>query len=384
MLMDTPEADHLMRNLTRLIGAAFLAGAPAMAQAQADVGGTFTSGAYIGTAGDSLLLDGSGSDTSDCKKAYFSWGIKHMDGLYASIETSPTTAETYTLSLEDYDGETTFAVELTMLCRIFSDEDGTSYVELSTDSGTIEVLNANPEIESLEYESPIYEGDEVEITISVTDPEPDDELHITWEFSDGESGEGEQVIRSFPDDGLYFIEVSALDDDDGSDTRSFELYITNLAPEIDCSAEEEVWVGDMWSLTPSATDPGEDTLSWNMEPMPSTAYFDYDTGDMTWWPGKDEEGTHSFVLTVSDEDGGSDSIDLTVEVLFDHPIEDTDNGDEGGHMDRDSGQPSEGAEVNSSDSQENIGCGCSSNRSPEPPWRWAILLTAFAGLRRRH
>jgi hypothetical protein len=379
MLMEPTETDRM--SCTRAMAAllALIPGA-AMAELEADVG---SSGVYLGTAGGAVVLDASGSDTSDCKIAYYSWTIQHPDAAYDTIETSYDTDQYYSFDLSEVDGPTQFSVDLSLRCRMISDS-GTTFVEDVSDKGIIEVLNADPIIWGISYDSPIYEGDTVDFAAIISDAEPDDVLHITWDFVDGLSLEGDEISRVFTDDDVFALSLLVVDDDGGSDSRPFEIPVNNLDPEISCDPATEVWVGEMWSLSPAATDAGDDTLEWSIDPLPDTAFFDSSTGEMDWSPGNDEVGTHSLVLTIEDGDGGSDSVAFEVQVLSEQVPEDTALIDDGkGDLGRDSGDPENRPENGPHESKENIGCGCSQGSSGIP-WVLAIMMAGIAGSGRRH
>jgi hypothetical protein len=379
MANEPAETDRM--SCTRAIAALLtLIPGAAWADLEADVG---SSGVYSGTAGATVVLDGSGSDTSDCRIAYYSWTIQHPDALYTTIETSYDTDAAYSFDLSEVDGPTQFSVKLILRCRMISESE-TTFVEEVSDKGIIEVLNADPTIWGISYDSPIYEGDTVDFEANTTDTEPDDALHITWDFVDGVSAEGEEISRDFSDDGAFTLNLLVVDDDGGSDSQSFDIQVSNLDPEIVCDPPPEVWVGEMWSLSPEATDIGNDTLEWSIDPLPDTAFFDSSTGQIDWSPAQGEVGSHGFVLSVEDGDGGSDSVEFEVQVFSDQVIEDTGEGGEDGIEDggRDSGD-GDRPQIDPSDSMENIGCGCSQGSSGLP-WVLAILMAGIVGSGRRH
>jgi hypothetical protein len=362
------------------------------ADVQADVGGT--SGIYTETAGGSVVLDASGSDTSDCSIAFYSWSFEGTSGAAPPEETAFDTDPTATIDLSEIDGPDEFEIQLTLRCRMVDEESGAKIAADYTDLGILVVVNAAPQIETLDYEAPIYEGDEVDFSITVTDAEPEDLLHITWTFSDGEVLTGEQITKGFDDNGVYDLEVLAEDDDAGIQARNIELNVMNVAPSLSCEWAETVQVGDSWSVTPSAEDPGDDTLTWSVEDLPEGADFEEETGALRWWPTESSVGLHALVLTVEDEDGGSASRDIEVEVVGQAAPADTGSPDSGtpdtgwrdtGETDdsnRDSGQGAEGAQILAGSGAEIIGCSCDQRGLPPLRLGW-IFLIAYAGLRRR-
>jgi hypothetical protein len=163
------------------------------------------------------------------------------------------------------------------------------------------------------------------------------------------------------------------------------IHVVNQPPEISCSYDDEIWLGEMWSLRPEATDPGDDVLTWSVEPLPSTAWFDQNTGDMDWEPGADEMGWHTLVLTVEDDDGGAQSVEVVVEVRSEKSKVDSGIGgqDSAGATNRDSGLPEPGQTIIPGSNSEKIGCTCSS-RPQLGAWRWLIFVMVLPLFRRCH
>ena len=199
-----------------------------------------------------------------------------------------------------------------------TDDDGGS---VST-SGTSTVGNVAPVVTA----STIPDGDEGELlTFSVvwTDAGAADTHTVAWDFGDAGTATGATATHAYDDDGAYTVTATITDDDGGSVTVTDVSDIANVDPVIVLidgpvtGAEEELLT---WTVT--ATDAGAaDTLTYT---------FDFGDGSPA-VSGPDAEASHAyeddgtFVLTVTvdDDDGGSTSDTLVIEIENGPPVIDT-------------------------------------------------------------
>jgi hypothetical protein len=75
---------------------------------------------------------------------------------------------------------------------------------------------------------------------------------------------------------------------------------TNAAPTLSVAPSFEVLVGRALTVTPSASDPDGDTLSYSIADRPDWMSFSAQTGRLSGTPGSGDVGVHRFVITVSD------------------------------------------------------------------------------------
>jgi len=141
---------------------------------------------------------------------------------------------------------------------------------------------------------------------------PLDGLTISWDFGDGSSGDGLDVVHMYADDGEYTAVFTVTDEIGDEYSDSVQVSVSNVDPFVDAGDDLAGEAGDMFVFDGWADDPGDDTLT-----------YIWDFGD-----GNGDEGvdltspTHVYfeadeylvTLTVRDEDGGTMQDTLTVSV----------------------------------------------------------------------
>jgi PKD repeat protein len=156
----------------------------------------------------------------------------------------------------------------------------------------------------------VDEGRPTAFGVTVFDPGEGDTVLVLWTFGDGATGEGVSLQHTYGDVGNFTLTVVASDDEGASTTQSFVIAVNNTAPHITAIAPppnpREGTPGN-WSATVD-NPPGEAlTYAWAFQGgavssalSPSFAFPD--------------EGRYNVTLTVSDGEGGSHSLTITVDV----------------------------------------------------------------------
>jgi len=145
-------------------------------------------------------------------------------------------------------------------------------------------------------------------------PDPDPSSLGTYPF---------EVFANFTtryvDDGNYTIRVTAADDDGGSATLAFPVRVLNVAPTIRPFGPIAVAEGTPGSLAATATDPGADALTflWEFESGPTLTETFPPVGSPTAATSSapflyGDDGLYVVRLTVTDDDGGSATVETTV------------------------------------------------------------------------
>jgi MYXO-CTERM domain-containing protein len=229
------------------------------------------------------------------------------------------TADTHTVAWTSSDGGTGTGTSYsnnfkadgtyTVTATVTDDDGGTD-----TASTSVVISNVGPTVTSMSGTTTGDEGTELELTCQATDPGSADTLSWVWDFGDGDTDTDGTVSHAWSDEGDYTATCTVTDGTE-SDSASNTITILNVAPSLegtpDSVGEEDV----EWTFAPTATDPGDDTLSFTLE-GPTAAVVDASAGVVTWTPSWEEVGSQEFTLTVDDGDGGSASLSWTVDVSF--------------------------------------------------------------------
>lgn len=268
-------------------------GAFAVAVANTAPYGVTVLGDVAGDEGDTLSFSCAGGDAGVDDTLSTSWTFG--DGATATGDTA-----THTFAQDGL-----YAVACTI-----ADDAGAS----SSDTLAVAVANVAPTITATSGDTRADEGATVSFSAAVMDPGADT-IAYTWDFGDGSAGTGAAATHAYADDGTYTVIVSADDGDSGTGTAALSATIANVAPTAAGTPAASVVEGASYVFSPSATDPGAaDTFTWTAT---GPGAVDGSSGGVTWTPGWQDEGTHDFSVTVTDDDGGSGSLTwaLTVTML---------------------------------------------------------------------
>ena len=187
----------------------------------------------------------------------------------------------------------------------------------------------------------VAEGDTVSFSGSFTAPCADVDT-IEWDFGDGNAATGTLTsTHAYGDNGVYMVTLTVTDDDGriGSDTLT--VTVNNVAPTEEPLNTYTTDENSPVTLTGTATDPGSDdlTFTWDWgdgtsdtvtiyynngvspDPYPSPEINPMDITDVVSHIYGDN-GVFTITLTVTDDDGGSTSVQTTVTVNNVAPIVD--------------------------------------------------------------
>ncbi len=239
-------------------------------------------GPYSGSEGSSVSFTGSGSTGA----VSYSW-------TFGDGGTSTAMNPTHT-----YVDDATYTVSLTVYNNSGQ----------SNTAGTIAVISNVAPTASGGPDKASNEGSSVSFTGSATDPGTTDILSYSWTFGDGGSANGQNVSHTYTDNGVFTATLSVSDGDGGTGTDQVTVTVSNVAPyNVNAGSDKSGNEGASFTFSGSATDPGADVLtySWNFGdgtsatgPSVTHAYGD--------------NGTYTVTLTVTDDDGGSGSDQLSV------------------------------------------------------------------------
>jgi PKD repeat protein len=196
-----------------------------------------------------------------------------------------------------------------------TDDDG----GVGTDSKTVEVSNVDPTatISGAPETSP--EGTPISLTGSFTDPGSADTHTREWSVSKNggayASGSGGSFGFTPDDNGTYVVTFTVTDDDGGAGSDSKTITVTNVAPSTSINgAPATSPEGTEIDLTSSVQDPGSadtHTYAWSVT-KDGSPYASGTDENFSFTP--DDNGSYVVTLTVTDDDGGTDTGTATITV----------------------------------------------------------------------
>jgi hypothetical protein len=266
-------------------------------------------GPYTVEEGSTITLSGAGSDPDD-DQLTFTWDLDNDD-----IFEAPGQDLVFSAVGRDGPGSQTVFLQV---CDTYSACD--------SDSTTVNIINADPEITNVTNNGPITEGSSAFITVTATDPAgADDPLSYEFDCDDDSAYEiGPQPADSascaFADNGDFQVNVRVADDDGGETTGATTVTVNNVAPTA------------TFANTSGTVNEGESvTLAFSNQSDPSAAdiaagfFYSYDcTDDGTFELSDDpassfacgypDNGIFTARGHIKDKDGGF--TDYTVEVTL--------------------------------------------------------------------
>ena len=151
----------------------------------------------------------------------------------------------------------------------------------------------------------VNEGSEYTLNLSATDPGADtiSQWRVNWGDGAIQDVTDLLVTHVFPDDGMFQVLVTAIDED-GVYTTTHTVQVVNAAPTIVADASQvTVQEGEEGTNSGTCGDPGADALT-----LSASVGSVLDNGDGTWtWsytPSDGPDDSQTVRITVTDDDGG--------------------------------------------------------------------------------
>jgi DNA/RNA endonuclease G (NUC1) len=130
-----------------------------------------------------------------------------------------------------------------------------------------------------------------------------------WDFGDGSTGSGVSVAHTFAQDGAFTVRVTVTDNDGLTDTATFNINVTNVAPVIGAVPNGSLNVGATYSVNGSFTDPGADawtaTVLWGDGSAPERVPLSGRSFSLTHI--YTAPGTYTVSIEVADDDASATS-----------------------------------------------------------------------------
>jgi len=294
---------------------------------------TLAGGNYATGTGTILNDDVNSPPTADAGGPYsvLEGGQVTLSGLASSDPDQSAGSLTYAWDF-DYDG-VTFDVNATGSTPVFSaagidgpatrtialqvtDAQGASHI----DTAVVTIANAAPTANA-GADQTANEGSAVTLLGSGTD-RPGDPLTYAWQLVSSSNGQslpnGNTASYTFTpvDNGTYTFRLTVSDDDGGSASDEVTVTVQNVAPTANAGDDQTVSEGTSVTLLGSASDVGSgDTITYAWHLVSSTNGQSLPTGSEANYPfTPNDNGTYVLRLTVTDDDGGSSSDEVTVTV----------------------------------------------------------------------
>lgn len=245
-------------------------------------------GSLSGREGDEIILDASGSSPSAGSSAMseYAWDVDG-DGTFEILTASVQYPYTWP---DNYQGP--------VVLRVTDDQALTAF-----DTAEAVIANRPPTVYG-GADTTLVEGERLVRTAAVSDV-PADAVTCSWHCG-GWSMESSVFGYQFPDNGLYYCVVTAVDDDGGVGRDTVRVTVLNAPPSARISGPETGVVDVPVSFDASGSrDPGiSDSLSFEWD-FNGDQHSDT-TGMMTSWKYT-ATGVYTITLRVTDKDGAADS-----------------------------------------------------------------------------
>jgi DNA/RNA endonuclease G (NUC1) len=138
-----------------------------------------------------------------------------------------------------------------------------------------------------------------------------------WDFGDGSTGSGVSVAHTFAQDGAFTVRVTVTDNDGLTDSATFVINVTNVAPVVGTVPNATLDLGATYTASGSFTDPGADswtaTVRWGDGSAPEVVPLSGHSFSLThiYTAG----GTYTATIDIADDDTSTSSTHtVTVQV----------------------------------------------------------------------
>ncbi len=154
------------------------------------------------------------------------------------------------------------------------------------------------------------------------------QIRYEWDFGDGNTAIGNEVMHTYEDDGLYVLRLTTIVDEPGGATTHHSVWVKmmNAAPVVNAGSDKTIDEGELITYTGTFTDQEwldthEATWDFGDDSMPVDASVSETnnppqaSGSATADHAFGDNGVYNATLTVRDKDGGIGKDNLQITVL---------------------------------------------------------------------
>ena len=141
-------------------------------------------------------------------------------------------------------------------------------------------------------------------------------VSYAWDFGDGDTGTGETASHTYDDNGTYTVTLTVTDDKGATDTATKQLTVANSPPDavIQTDPTDKAKIDEEITFTSLSSDEGGELVNYT---------WNFGDGNMSYT----EDATHSYdeaddytvTLTVTDDDGATDTAQVTLTIEEEQP-----------------------------------------------------------------
>ncbi len=253
-----------------------------------------TTGPYTGDEGASISFADASTDSVG---TVASWSWDFGDGT-TSTQENPS---------KSYADNGAFTVTLTVT-------DSGGLTDTATTTATI--ANVAPSVTAT-VPATGFVGSSVSVSGSFTDPGSADTHTVLWDFGDGGTATSLSASKTWSAAGTFTVTLTVTDDDGGAGTATttIQLSIPNLPPVASPGGPYTGDEGSAVALTDGSTDVDGTVVSWLWDLGDGTTSTQQNP-TKTWV----DDGTYTVSLTVTDDDGATNTVSTTATVSNVAPI----------------------------------------------------------------
>jgi len=189
--------------------------------------------------------------------------------------------------------------------------------ETSTFGYTVIIPNWPPIAEFSESASIVYTGEVIDFDASGSYDTDGYIVGYSWYFSDGNTDSGVTVSHSYVEDGEYTVTLKVVDDDGAFGIKTSSIVVKNRPPVADLDTSSAI-LDKKEIVTFNA--------SGSYDPDGTIVSYSWDFGDGNTATGVTvshayaDNGSYVVTLTVTDNDGATDSAHATKTIMNRHPV----------------------------------------------------------------